>query len=104
MDDEPHAQRRGWLKNNNPPGDYFKAQRCGARTRQQKPCQCPAMRNGRCRMHGGLSRGPRTPGGLERSQKARWTHGGRSLEVRMMRAECRRQWRELRALLGGVAV
>lgn len=31
--------------------------RCGARTRSESPCQSPAMPNGRCRMHGGLSPG-----------------------------------------------
>jgi len=33
------------------------------------------MANGRCRMHGGKSTGPRTPEGLERSRKANWKHG-----------------------------
>jgi len=37
-----------------PPGDFLKALRCGARTRRGTLCQCPAMRNGRCRIHGGL--------------------------------------------------
>jgi hypothetical protein len=99
MDDEPHAQRRGWLKNNNPPGDFLTAPRCGAKTRHHASCRGPAMRNGRCRMHGGLSTGPRTREGLERSQEARWTHGNCSLAVRVMRTEC---WRQLRALLNGV--
>jgi len=76
--DQPQATRRGWLKNGNPPGDPSKAPRCGARTRQGTPCRGPAMRNGRCRMHGGASTGPRTPEGLERSRKARWKHGERS--------------------------
>jgi hypothetical protein len=31
--------------------------RCGARTRNGNPCQSPAMPNGRCRMHGGMSPG-----------------------------------------------
>src|SRR5262245_17053058 len=31
--------------------------RCGAKTRREKPCQSPAMKNGRCRMHGGSSTG-----------------------------------------------
>jgi hypothetical protein len=31
---------------------------CGARTRAGTPCPTPAMANGRCRMHGGLSPGP----------------------------------------------
>ena len=33
------------------------ASRCLARTRRGTPCQSPAMKNGRCRMHGGLSPG-----------------------------------------------
>lgn len=33
------------------------APRCGARTRSGKPCKAPAMKNGRCRMHGGKSTG-----------------------------------------------
>jgi len=51
---------------------------CGARTRSGVPCNGWAMPNGRCRLHGGLSTGPRTPEGLERSRKARWKHGNRS--------------------------
>jgi hypothetical protein len=34
--------------------------RCGARTRSGAACKGPAMHNGRCRMHGGASTGPRT--------------------------------------------
>jgi uncharacterized protein YjcR len=34
--------------------------RCGARTRKGSECQSPAMRNGRCRMHGGKSSGAPT--------------------------------------------
>jgi len=71
MPNEPHAQRRGWLKNENQPGDFSAAQRCGAKTRRATRCQCPAMKNGRCRLHGGLSTGPRTPEGLERSRRAK---------------------------------
>jgi hypothetical protein len=33
------------------------------------------MPNGRCRMHGGKSTGPRTPTGLADLAKARTTHG-----------------------------
>ncbi len=29
--------------------------RCGAKTRSGKPCRSPAMRNGRCWLHGGAS-------------------------------------------------
>ena len=39
------------------------APRCGAKARTTGcPCQAPAMANGRCRMHGGKSTGPRTAG------------------------------------------
>ena len=109
--DEPHVPRianprkpqiagRGWLKNGNVPGDLQKAPRCGAKTRRQTRCQGPAMKNGRCRMHGGLSTGPRTPEGLERRWPARWKHGAYSREVRELLAANRRRWRELWALLG----
>jgi len=52
--------------------------RCGAkaRTRGSRPCQArPVRGKARCRLHGGLSTGPRTPEGLERSRRARWKHG-----------------------------
>jgi hypothetical protein len=38
-------------------------------------------------MHGGLSTGPRTPEGLERSRKARWMHGRYCAEARAKRRE-----------------
>jgi len=31
--------------------------KCHAKTRSGKPCQSPSMKNGRCRMHGGKSKG-----------------------------------------------
>jgi len=38
--------------------------KCGAYARSTgKPCQAGALRNGRCRNHGGLSTGPKTEGG-----------------------------------------
>ena len=49
--------------------------RCGARTRIGAACQSPAMPNGRCRMHGGKSTGPRTTEGLERMRRAKTRHG-----------------------------
>src|SRR5271170_2050938 len=65
----------GWLRNGNPPGDFMSALRCGAQTRRGTACQCPAMANGRCRLHGGLSTGPRTRHGIERIRKANSKHG-----------------------------
>ena len=35
------------------------ASRCGAKTRSGEPCKNYAMANGRCRMHGGKSTGPK---------------------------------------------
>jgi hypothetical protein len=64
--------------------DRRPATRCGAkaRTRGGLPCQAAPVRGKkRCRMHGGLSTGPRTPEGLERSRRARWVHGRRSKEA-----------------------
>lgn len=56
------------------------------------------MRNGRCRMHGGPSTGPRTPEGLERSRNARKTHGYYSrrwrAELRKAGKSVRRVWQE----------
>ena len=77
----PH-EKRGRLNNGNPPGDFTKAPRCGAKTRRGTLCMAPAMTNGRCRMHGGCSTGPRTPEGLERSRNARFRHGQCSAEAR----------------------
>jgi len=36
---------------------------CGAKTRKGTSCQCMALRNGRCKLHGGLSTGAKTPEG-----------------------------------------
>ena len=71
--------------------------RCGARTRSGTSCKAPAMSNGRCRMHGGTSTGPRTSEGLERMKRANTRHGNYSEEnrqrvraVRLLIAEARR--------------
>lgn len=67
--------------------------RCGARTRSGAPCSGPAMPNGRCRMHGGASTGPRTAEGRERCRTASWKHGRRAAEAReaaRLRGEARR--------------
>ena len=83
---------RGRLKHGNPPGDLSTVQRCGAKTRRGTRCEGPAMPNGRCRMHGGCSTGPRTAEGLARSKRARWKHGRYSQERRreahQLKSEC----------------
>ncbi len=69
--------RTGPLRNGNPRGDLSLARRCGAETRAPRsgPCRGPAMKNGRCRLHGGKSTGPRIAGGLARIVAARTKHG-----------------------------
>jgi len=50
--------------------------RCLAKTRQGTACQSAAYKhNGRCRLHGGLSTGARTPEGLQRISEANIKHG-----------------------------
>ena len=44
--------------------------RCGARTRSGAPCRCPAMPNGKCRIHGGAS-----PGAPRGAANGRYVHG-----------------------------
>ena len=52
--------------------------RCGAKTRKGTPCQAPVVwdkprdrpRNGRCKLHGGLSTGPKTEEGRRRIAEA----------------------------------
>jgi hypothetical protein len=45
------------------------------------------MANGRCRIHGGASTGPRIAEGIERIRKAHWKHGLRSAEAIRQRKE-----------------
>lgn len=77
------------LPNGNRRGDPLSAPRCGAKTRRGTPCLSPAMANGRCRMHGGKSTGPRTPEGLERVRRARLKHGHYSAESIALRRQLR---------------
>jgi len=98
----PREKRRGWLRNGNPPGDFSKAPRCGAKNRRGTPCQCPAMRNGRCRLHGGLSTGAKTAEGIERIRRAVTKHGRYSEQAKAERRYERNLLRNLRALLGGI--
>jgi hypothetical protein len=98
----PHEKRRGWLQNSNPPGDPSKAPRCGAKTRRGSFCQCPAMANGRCRLHGGLSTGPKTAEGIERIRRAVTKHGRYSNTAKGERRDLRTLLREARAMLSQI--
>ena len=70
--------------------------RCGARTRQGTACQKPPLAGKtKCRLHGGLSTGPRTAEGKARIAAAQWRHGRRSRAF----TEARKQiWADLRAV------
>ena len=71
-------------------------QSCGARTRRGTACQKPPL-NGktRCRLHGGLSTGPKTPEGKARIAASHWKHGRRSKKFVQMRKQI---WADLRAV------
>ena len=64
-----------WRAAGYPPGtelptfpDDCLGMRCGAKTRAGIPCkQLAIWNNGRCKFHGGMSTGPRTPEGKRRS-------------------------------------
>lgn len=78
------------------------APRCGAHGRRAgAPCRGAAMANGRCRMHGGKSTGPRTAEGLERSRRANWKHGDYSQEARAERAKTRAALSFVRQIIRG---
>ena len=70
--------------------------RCGARTRRGTACQKPPLRGKkRCRLHGGLSTGPRTAEGRARIAAAHFKHGRRSKKFVEAPAKI---WAELRAI------
>ena len=50
---------------------------CGAKAKQNnhQPCRQPAMKNGRCRLHGGKSTGAKTKEGKEKAAKANYKYG-----------------------------
>lgn len=77
----------------------FASPRCGARRRDGGSCQQPAMPNGRCRMHGGLSTGPRTEAGKAKARRARWLHGYYSEEAKAERREARAEREQTAGLI-----
>ncbi len=57
-------------------GPDWPGQRCGAKTRRGTACLRPAHNdNGRFRLHGGASTGPRTTDGVARISAANLRHG-----------------------------
>ena len=69
---------------------------CLAKTRQGTACQKPPMKGKkRCRLHGGLSPGPRTAEGKARIAAAHLKHGKRSKRYVEQRKKI---WAELRKI------
>ena len=67
-------------------GADWPGQRCGAKTRRGTPCQRPDnKRNGRCRLHGGASSGPRTEQGRAKIAAANTTTGQHTKEMILRR-------------------
>lgn len=57
-------------------GPDWQGTRCEARTRRGTLCQRPGNKfNGRCKLHGGRSTGPRTAEGIARLAASKTTHG-----------------------------
>jgi hypothetical protein len=103
MQSKPHVQRhpgRGWLKHGGTPGNWDNAPRCGAKTRAGTPCRSAAMPNGRCRMHGGLSTGPKTEAGKAAIRASRTKHGRYSQASIADRRKVRAAVRALREMFG----
>ena len=84
-------------------GPSWQGQRCEARTRRGTPCQRPGNKiNGRCKLHGGRSTGPRTAEGIAHLAASKTTHGRTTKAERVKakhRAEVgRRVMRELKEI------
>ena len=73
--------------------------RCGAKPRAGAPCRRPAMPNGRCRLHGGLSTGPKTRKGRDRIHLALFKHGRYTRQAKQERLELRELTRVSREFL-----
>ena len=72
---DPIYQGSGRLRNGHPGGNPNLAPRRGAKTRTGAACRAPAMKNGRCRFHGGKSTGLKTPEGRAAQITASTIHG-----------------------------
>lgn len=71
---------------------------CGAKSKQRnhQPCRQPAMKNGRCRLHGGLSTGPKTKEGKLKAAQANLKHGAytnEAIQERKIMRELMKEWR-----------
>ncbi len=72
--------------------------RCGAHARTTgKPCRCPSMANGRCKLHGGKS-----PGAPRGAKNGNFRHGQRTQETLERRREIRELLGSLREIVVGL--
>lgn len=95
-----HSPHGPWLKNGNPVCDLAALPKCTATAKSTRSrCRQPAMKNGKCRFHGGKSTGARTREGIERIRKASWKHGRRSAAAKEERRMLAKLLRESRALM-----
>jgi|GEM_PF-2401939 len=70
------------LRNGNAAFDLNTLPLCGAKTRAGTPCKRYARANGRCKLHGGLSTGPKTTKGKENHRQAVTKHGTYSAQYK----------------------
>ena len=78
-------------------GPDWPGRRCGAKTRLGTACQRPAnKKNGRCRLHGGASTGPRTEDGRARISVANLCHGKYTSDKLVKRRASAAKGREIR--------
>jgi hypothetical protein len=65
-------------------GGRIRCVRCQAKAKStQQQCRRPAVRGKKvCRLHGGASTGPKTPGGRQRCAEARLVHGQETTALR----------------------
>ena len=89
---------RPWLY-----GPDWQGVRCEAKTRRGTLCQRPGTkRNGRCKLHGARSSGPKTVDGLARLVASKTTHGKFTAEKRAAARRFAEQGRQMRAELAEV--
>ena len=78
-------------------GSNWREERCGAKTRKETPCQRPAnKKNGRCRLHGEASSGPRTEVERAKILAATLRHGKYTKDKLEKRRENAARGREIR--------
>ena len=76
---------------------------CSAKSKRTgKLCRQPAMKNGKCRLHGGKSTGAKTTEGQFRRNTARLTHGYYTKQAKAERQQMRRVMQEMEETLSNI--